>query len=239
VRAYGPATVRARLGGVRRAETALGDLSLVTPEAVAAWLNQWPSPSTRAAYAGHIRAWCRWAGVPDPTADMRLGRTPPVPRPVPTETVHAAMTGAPARTRVWVGLMAYAGLRATEVTHTGPQHVAGHRLYLPVVKGGGDGWVTLPTWFATEVAACAPWHVSVGRVRSVVRARLAECGGGHHTPHALRHHYATALLAVTDNMRDVQTALRHRSITSTAIYTAVSLDRVAAAAEHLPPPPSR
>ena len=43
------------------------------------------------------------------------------------------------------------------------------------------------------------------------------------TPHVLRHTFATRLLAVT-NIRAVQDALGHKSLTSTQIYTHPSLD---------------
>jgi len=50
------------------------------------------------------------------------------------------------------------------------------------------------------------------------------------TPHVLRHTFATRLLAVT-NLRAVQEALGHKSITSTQVYTHPSLDQLAVAME--------
>ncbi len=49
------------------------------------------------------------------------------------------------------------------------------------------------------------------------------------SPHACRHRFATRLLAKTGNLQLVRRAMRHRSISSTAIYAAVAEEDVRAA----------
>lgn len=55
-------------------------------------------------------------------------------------------------------------------------------------------------------------------------------------PHMLRHTFATRLLRHTRNLRVVQTALGHASITTTQVYTHVIDDELSEAMIALPPP---
>ena len=64
---------------------------------------------------------------------------------------------------------------------------------------------------------CAPGWRDAGRT------------GSRSTPHALRHFYATSILASTQNLRLTQVLMRHATPATTARYAAVG-DRDAVAA---------
>ena len=54
------------------------------------------------------------------------------------------------------------------------------------------------------------------------------------TLHKLRHRFGTQVLRASGNLRHAQEALRHRSITSTQIYTAVTNVELAAVVNAVP-----
>jgi len=209
----------------------------VSPMHVTAWLGrEGYAPWSRATYYGHLRSYFTFAMENDLLAVDPMGRMrrpkpgKSIPRPLTPAQVAAVMAAARPNTRAWLTLGLYAGLRAHEIAKIRGEDVGEDQLY--VWGKGGQGafvpthplvWVLALTrprdgwWFPTRAAA---GHVTSLAV-STMTSKLFKANGIEGSIHRCRHTYATELLRGGANIRVVQTLMRHESLSSTQIYTAV------------------
>ena len=212
----------------------------VTPTDVTSWLGrsgyaQW----TRATYYGHLRSYFRFAIendllVVDPMARMRRPRPgKSIPRPLSSAQVAAVLASARPNTRAWLILGLYAGLRAHEIAKIRGEDVGEDQLYV-FGKGGQGAFVpTHPlVWALAQSRPSQGWwfpsRSATGHVTSLavstMTTQLFKANGIEGSIHRCRHTYATQLLRAGVNIRVVQTLMRHESLSSTQIYTAVDED---------------
>jgi len=151
-----------------------------------------------------------------------------------------------ARDAAVLGLLYGAGLRIAEALSLRPRDVAGTPDALTVTgKGGKTRMVPLlPQVMALiqEYVALCPYALAAdgplfvgarGGPLSprIVQFAMASLRGAlglpdSATPHALRHSFATHLLARGGDLRSIQDLLGHASLSTTQIYTAVDAERL-------------
>lgn len=209
----------------------------VTPAEISIWLGR-PGYATwsRATYFGHLRSYYRYAtefGLvsDDPMLRMRrpkAGKT--VPRPLSPFQVGAVLAAANPDVKAWLILGLYAGLRSHEIAKIRGEDVDVDQLfvfgkgeqsaYVPCHRLVWEQALTRPRygwWFPTKSAG---GHVTSAGV-SGVTSRLFTTYGIEGSIHRCRHTFGTQLLRAGVNIRIVQTLMRHESLASTQIYTAV------------------
>lgn len=202
------------------------------------------SASTTATYSGSLNAWFKWLQIHDQRPDnpmLKVG-TPRVPtrepRPISDDAVlRLLQTSMRTKTRVKIHLALLAGLRVHEIAKVRGEDIDFDRNLLWVTgKGGATKSIPLHPRLrelASEMPRAGWWfpmvgapseHVHSGSVSDVI-GRTMRRAGIRATPHALRHWYATTLLDDGADIRIVQELMRHKSISSTQIYTGVSGER--------------
>lgn len=224
-------------------------LAYAATEQLVAWLahDGW-SRWTKVTYAKHIRAFYRWATEEeqlDGNPAARLPR-PKAPRSVPNPVTDAELTRALESPEPWytaVVLGAYAGLRADEISRAQRENIDETHVLVPHGKGGDAGAV--PThpflWQVVRDRPAGPLVLdyagrpTTGRWLSInARAHFDSMGlPGVHL-HRFRVWYGSVIQATVGNVRVTQECLRHRSITSTEIYTLVTSTQRNAAVVNLP-----
>jgi integrase/recombinase XerC len=192
----------------------------------------------------------------DPTAGMPLPRGPRrLPNPLPVDDCVALVEadGGPAglRDAALAELLYGAGLRVSEAVALDVRDYDAVRAEVRVLgKGGKERVVPLPeqarraldAWLAARRAPGllsqplftalrpgrdGPRRLTDRSVRRVLGARARRAGIEDRVhPHRLRHSYATHLLDMGADLREIQELLGHASLSTTEKYTAVSAERL-------------
>lgn len=242
-----PQTIRARMVVVTARFNAWG-LEGFTAEAIRQWfadaeLERW----SRTTYYSHLNSFCEFlltAGYAEtnPMDDVRKPKAPrSLPRPLSEAEVARVLATADPRMRDWLLLALLQGLRVHEIAKIRGQDIQAEGLY---VKGKGGVETTLPVhadiwamaqryprqgyWFPSRES-----HLNASTITRLV-TELFRSQGITGSIHRCRHVYGTRLLRAGVNIRQVQTLMRHGSLQTTALYTAVDEDELRAAINLLP-----
>ncbi|MDX6273664.1 MAG: integrase/recombinase XerD [Frankiales bacterium] len=226
-----------------------------TPEQLLAWLIHTPdwSLATRQAYRSHLVAFYSWAArrgyiAMDPSIDLPQVKVPRrLPRPLAAGEVTRALSIAKSPQMIaMIALAAFAGLRCFEIAAVRGEDVqlgAIARLRIPEQKGGDEAMVPAHPVIVEAAKSLPPrgwWfprqdgrgHVHASVITNQGSAFLRAIGIDA-TMHQLRHSFGTQLYEQTGDLRVVQELMRHRSPTSTALYTEVSDTRRATVLQQL------
>jgi integrase/recombinase XerC len=198
------------------------------------------SAEYRSATISHLRGFYRWAtdeGLIDVDPSARLHRprlARRLPRPMSECDLGRAIRAASEPIRTFLGLGAFAGLRACEIAQLRGEHIGEHLIVIAESKGGDTTTVPIAAPLRPflvglpRVGWCFPGgprakgpHISAGQVSKRTNQYLREAGIAA-TFHATRHRYGTQVYRATGrDLRMTQELMRHRSPVSTAIYTYV------------------
>jgi site-specific recombinase XerD len=200
------------------------------------------APSTRRQRFSTIRTFCQWLARrgyvgQDPTAALKAPRQPrAVPRAYRRDVVDQLLVACPtSRERLMALLEVQEGLRSVEVSRLEVGDIdfedrtmlvrgkGGHERLLPV---SSQTWAALATYLTEYPAPAGPLIRSFvppcGPLTAayvvLVLGRLLRSIGVRGGAHGLRHTAATDLLRGGADVRDIQTMLGHRTLSSTSIY---------------------
>ena len=235
-------TVDERTSAVMRlSQSARTDPEVIRPDQIAAWLahgGEW-SARTRLTYHSAVGAWFRWLEQQEYRTDNPMDKigTPRrprnEPRPISDNDLRRLLRSRMhTRTRAMVLLAALQGLRVHEIAKIKGEHLDVIDRTL-VVTGKGGATATLPLHhMVVEQAYRMPrkgfWFPGPDRGhqrRESVGGTIKEAmtrAGVPGSAHQLRHWFGTALVRAGVDLRTVQTLMRHRNLTSTAIYVEIS-----------------
>ncbi|MDV7099692.1 tyrosine-type recombinase/integrase [Gordonia amicalis] len=246
-------TVQDRGATTRRFERDTG-ISLLdaTTDDLAIWLGR---PElvlvTRSVWHSHFKMFFEWAvrqglRADNPITAIKAPRRPPAqPRPISVEQFELLVEKADRDDlKAMVLLAGLAGLRVAEIARFQARNMD-TATGLIEVRGKGGATYRLPAhprliahakrmpdrgyWFPSQRAK----HLGGREVSMRVRLHMLRNGVQHATPHCLRHTFATRLLEHGADLRVVQELMRHATLQTTAIYTAITDQRKRAAVEAL------
>jgi site-specific recombinase XerD len=149
------------------------------------------------------------------------------------------------KTRAMLMTLYAAGLRVSELVHLKVADIDSARMAIRVCqgKGGKDRYVMLAQALLPVLREYWRAHrprdllfpgedeqpLRCGSVYGTCRSVARRAGLTKNvSPHTLRHTFATHLLEAGTDIRTIQALLGHRSLRTTALYTYVALDKVAA-----------
>jgi integrase/recombinase XerD len=247
---HSPRTVKARttLASARVREWGLDGM---TPHNIFEWLGREDlSRWSKATYYAHLKDFCKFlvlgGHIDTSPMDSDLIHQPKrpksLPRPLSDEEVDRVLAVAKGRDRDWIMLALLAGLRVHEIAKIRGEDVSAQGIY---VLGKGRVEAILPIhpdlWaMAQRYPRHGYWfpgpsspHLHPDTITAHVTAVFRPLGIKG-SVHRLRHVYGTRLLRSGVHVRRVQTLMRHGSLETTALYTAVDEDELQAAINLLP-----
>lgn len=209
--------------------------------ATAAQLREWLAyegwkPWSRYTYAGHICEGFEWLYIEgyiqsNPAARIKRGKKPTgKPRPLKDDQLALCLT-APEPLRTAFLLANYEGMRRAEIADSEREHFSEEWVLIPNAKGGMPQ--TVPThplvWEHVRDMPEGPLIVDRrGKLNpdqlGVSARRWQERHGLPTGLHPGRHRFATEIQRRFKDIRVTQEAMRHKSISSTQVYTEVSDD---------------
>jgi integrase/recombinase XerD len=255
-------TVDQRLRRARKILERWPDPTGVTPGEIVEYLG-WSEvlkPTSRATYYNDTKAFFRWmtglglisANPMDSDLVVKPRPSPGTPKPLSRDEEARALAFARGDVRAYLLLALRAGLRASEIAAFRGEQIAEDFIIL-VGKGAKEAGIpTHPDlWhLAQEYPRRGAWFPSpyvpgktvrgstVGiAISRLFRRQDVDIPTG--SIHRCRHSYATNLLRSGANLRQVQELMRHASLNTTAVYTAVSEDELRTAINRLGDPATR
>ncbi len=253
-------TINARIGTLTRLSRQANILALTPYEIVEFLAAPHLSQITRSTYYGHISAWLKWLramriSLDDPLTMIPAPKRPKAgPRPCSDDDLSRMIaTANRRRTRAYILLAAYAGLRVHEVAKIRGDDFTisetnSHRTGMLTITGKGNKTAMIPLhdtlitltdtmpkidyWFPSYTRPGD--HVSGQQVSMVLTSIIRRANVHGVTPHSLRHWYGSTLVSQGVDIRVVQELMRHDWLTSTQIYTAVPAKMQQEAINRLP-----
>jgi integrase/recombinase XerD len=209
-------------------------------ESIEAWLDSRNlSPKSRAVWLSHLNCFWGFCLEHDHLSTNPVSKIRPpklrrkLPRPMPDSDLQKALRYATPLLRAWLLLGALEGLRCQEIAGLRRDDVLVSEGLLRVVeaKGGDEGMLPLhPDVLEALETLGMPdrgplfldrfgRQISPGRVSHLLGDHLRGLGISS-TPHSLRHFFGSEVMRATHDIRTTQELMRHKDISSTAIYTA-------------------
>jgi integrase/recombinase XerD len=208
----------------------------ITTRDLIRWLGDCRTAWTRRTYAMTARQWFGWLveqgyRADDPSQRMPLPPLPRgVPRPASTVSIRQVLEVASRRSRAYILLGTFEGLRVHEIAKVKGEDFDDGWLYVegkggrvdaipvhPLVEQLRRGYPVNGYWFPGRRGL----HVSANSVTQTI-GRAFERAGYHSTAHQLRHWFGTHTQRTTKDSRITQSLMRHSSLESTQIYTEVA-----------------